>query len=88
MCSSAFYAVREFMRIMTKNGHCEHKEKKKERKKVENYEKLSVICRQQQEQLFVLLCVYDLILKTKSYVTQKQQCDSVENEQFYSENIS
>ena len=45
MCSSAFYAVREFMRIMTKNGHCEHKEKKKERKKVENYEKLSVICR-------------------------------------------
>ena len=33
MCSSAFYAVREFMRIMTKNGHCEHKERKEKRKK-------------------------------------------------------
>ena len=43
MCC-AFCALREFMRIMTKNGHCEHKERKNKESR-ENYEKLSVICR-------------------------------------------
>ena len=40
MCSSAFYAVREFMRIMTKNGHCEHKGKEKRKKESRELRKI------------------------------------------------